>query len=198
MKKILKTIVLTLTILNVSCEEKPLFESYFSTSEITTINEIINYYDNWIVSRTGEQNISKAYIKFLEKTQLKVLKENNTQYLLPKKKEVKQFLSTLELENLEEIYLVKDYYLNYNQEKLVFDTITSPYSLQINYPSKFISFLEDLKEKEKKFRPYYNYVDSEANIGPAAFAEIILGYKEINFKKRDERLVFIVTMIDLL
>jgi hypothetical protein len=198
MKEILKIAVFVITILSVSCDEKSLIEKHFNSSEIITINKIINYYDNWIISETGEQNISSAYLQFLEKVQPKVLKENTTEYLLPDKENVRKFLATLELKNLDKIYLIEDYHLSFDQNKSAFDTIASPYSLRINYPGKFISFLNDLKTKKKFFRPYFEYIDLEAHIGPAAFAEIILGYEEINFKKRDERLVFIITIIDLM
>lgn len=198
MKEILKAIVFTFMILSISCKEKSLIERHFSPDEIITINEIIEYYDNWIVSQTDEKNISKAYLNFLDKVQPKVLKENNTEYLLPDKENVRQFLSSLEQNNLDEIYLVEDYRLTFNQEKSVFDTVLSEYSLRIRYPSKFISFLEELKTDQKFFRPYFDNIDLEANIGSAAFAEIILGYKQINFKKREERLVFVITVLDLM
>ena len=168
----------------------------FNQTELKTIEKIIKYYDDFVISQTGNQlSIDKAYIAFLDKTTPLVNEAVGVNVFLPDKNERITFYRTLDKGALSEIYDIRDTLTIHFRGEGKARKIYSPYSFSLNFDGKYVAFLKELSSRSDFYRNYYESVQVGGDISPKNYAMILQDYKKIDFNKKEERLVFIINLL---
>jgi len=168
----------------------------FNADELITVNKIIDFYDNFVLSKTSENlKIEDAYRQFLDNNCPLVEKSGDLSCLLPDVKEKLDFYSTLDKKNLEEIYAIADTVKYYNRAKGEFEKVYQPYSFMFNTQGKYYDLLKLLSKRNKYFKEYLESIDFVGDLSPSNYMAILDGYRNINFNKKEERLVLIVNLL---
>src|SRR5512133_2885177 len=127
----------------ISCRKSDgLLTKVFNQTELKTIDKIISYYDDYVISHTGNQlPIDKAYIAFLEKKVPMVKETGDFNILLTDRNERIKFFESIDRYVLSEIYDIRDtvnfHFCGENEARKLY----SPYSFNLNYDGKYASFL---------------------------------------------------------
>ena len=171
--------------------EESQLELVFNKSELVTIEKIISYYDEFVVSNSEIKHpIDIAYSEFLNERCQKAIMFNNLNFLLPENKGKFKFYDTLDSITFKEIFNIRDS-INYTNGV----TIYSPYTLSINYNGKYMDLLELLAQKNDFFNNYYQAIISTGDIGPYNYAVVLEEYDNLDFTKKEERLVLIINLL---
>lgn len=169
----------------------------FNADELITVNKIIDFYDNFVLSNTSKNlKIEDAYRQFLSKNCPLVEKSGDMSLLLPDEKEKLDFFSTLDRKALEEIYRITDTLKYYNRFKKEFVKVYQPYSFSLNTQGKYYDLLKLLAKRNEYFKEYLNSIDLAGDLSPSNYRAILHGYKNIDFSKKEERLVLIVNLLN--
>lgn len=168
----------------------------FNQTELKTIEKIIRYYDDFVISQTDNQlPIDKAYIACFEKMKTSIKEADDFDMFLPSIDERIVFYKTLEKKVLSEFYDIKDTltfrYKGENEARNFY----RPYSFTLNYDGKFVSFLKELSSKNEFFRNYYESVQAAGDISPSNYGMLLHDFNKIDFKNREERFVVIISLL---
>lgn len=170
----------------------------FNADQLITVNKIIDFYDNFVLSKTSENlKIEDAYRQFLDNNCPLVEKSGDMSRQLPDEKEKLDFYSTLDRKALEEIYGITDTVKYYNRFKKEFVKVYQPYSFVLNTQGKYYDLLKLLAKRNEYFKEYLNSIEVAGDLSPSNYIAILHGYKNIDFSKKEERLVLIVNLLHL-
>jgi len=173
-----------------------LLSKVFNQTELKTIDKIIKYFDDYVISQTGNQfSIDKAYIAFLDKTTPLINETAGVNVLLPNRNERINFYGTLDKDALSEIYDIRDTLTIHFRGEDKARKIYSPYSFSLNFDGKYVAFLKELSLRNDFYKKYYDTVQASGDIGPSNYARILSDYKNIDFANKEERLVFIINLL---
>ena len=175
-----------------------LLTNYFNESEIKTIEKIIQYFDDFVISQTTNQlPIDKAYIAYFEKMHTSIEKVSDFKMFMPSIDERIVFYNTLDKKTLSEIYVIRDTltirFRGENKPRKVY----SPYSFDLNLHGKYSDFLKELSLRNDFFKIYYETIQVAGDIAPNLYAKILHENNKIDFDDREERLVVIITLLCL-
>ena len=182
-----------------SCKESDdLLTKHFNKSEIKTIEKIIQYFDDYVISQTSNQlTIDKAYTTYLNKMKASIEKASDYDLFLPSIDNRIEFYRTLDKNILSEIYNIKDTLtVNFRGENGP-QKVYSPYSLSLNLHGKYFDFLKDLSLKNDFFKSYYENIQVAGDISPTHYSKILHEHSEIDFNNREERLVVIISLLEI-
>jgi hypothetical protein len=165
----------------------------FNQTELKTIDEIIKYYDDYVLSQTDNQlSIDKAYIAFFEKISPLVDHAADFYKFTPDIDQQIVFYQTLDKKVLSEIFEMKDTltirFRGENEPRKVY----RPYSFDLNLHGKYVAFLKDLSSRNDFFKNYYESIEVAGGISPVNYAMMLHDYNKIDFSKEEERLVVII------
>ncbi len=168
----------------------------FSQTELKTIEKVIKYYDDYVILQTDTQlSIDKAYNTFFDKKTSLVIEASDFNLLLPDKNDRINFYHTLDKVVLSEIYDINDtltvHFRGENEPRKIY----SPYSFDLNYNGKYVTFLKELSSRNDFFKKYYESILVAGDISPVNYAMILHDYNKIDFSKKEERLVLIVNLL---
>ncbi len=182
----------------ISCKKSDdLLTNHFNKSEINTIEKIIQYFDDYVISQTGNQlTIDKAYTAYLEKIKSSVEKSSDLDLFLPAIDDRIDFYETLDKNILSEIYDIRDtltiHFRGENEPRKCY----SPYSFNLNLQGKYFDFLKDLSYKNDFFKSYYETIQVAGDISPTSYSKILNEHSEIDFDNREERLIVIISLLE--
>lgn len=175
--------------------DEPL-HNVFNRSELKTIEKIIGYYDNYVISATGKSlPVEKAYLAFFDQRAPLVKEPADFNLFLPGKDNRISFFQTLNKSALSEIYNIKDTLAIRLKGVDEVRKVYRPYSFSLNVEGKYMGVLKELSRTNEFFRNYYQLVETCGDIGPANYDLILRNYKKIDFSKDEERLVVIIHLL---
>lgn len=196
LRRYLTCIVVLVIGLFASCshQDKTLNE-VFNNNQLVTINRIIDFYDNFVLKQTGNKlSIDKAYEDFLSNTCPVVIETGNINILLPERKERLKFFKSLDKEALKEIYIINDTVSIYNSNERILNAY-QPFSFNINMDGKYFELLEILSKRNDFFKSYFEFVETSGGLNPQTYSHILKGFRNIDFTRKEERLVLIVSLL---
>ena len=182
-----------------SCKKSDdLLTNYFNKSEIKTIEKLIQYFDDFVITQTSNQlPIDKAYIAYFEKIKPSIGQAADFNMFLPSIDERIELYKTLDKEILSEIYDIRDTvtirFRGEDEPRKVY----SPYSFDLNLHGKYADFLQELSLKNDFFKSYYEIIQVAGDIAPTLYAKILHENNKIDFDNREERLVVIISLLRL-
>jgi hypothetical protein len=175
-----------------------ILKNVFNNRELQTIDKIIEYYDNFVISQTDEKlPIDKAYIVFLDKLNPSVEEIGDMSLLLPDTNQRFKFFKTIDKKSLSEIYNIQDSVTIYRKTDKGKTLIKEykPFTFSLNCQGKYLNLLKELSKRNAFFKNYYQNILACGDICPTNYSAILKGYNSINFNKREERLVLIVNFL---
>ena len=192
MKKTLTILALTLSqvvfgqSISKQLEQDALIDKFFNRSDIESISKLIETYDNWILSKTGETDVDSGYHLFFgEVDNCKSSKEFIDKVSLPKTK-------------LDSIFLYFDskhtlptfWELEINRKINQFDTISV--SLRLNSFDRYRKYLNELSNKETLIKDYIKSIDAAAGISPSLVAGLGKHHDKFDFSEIRWRLFYTI------
>jgi hypothetical protein len=175
----------------------------FDKKELALVNEIINYYDNYVLSKTDQRMpIKDAYQAFIAKNAPLALKGENA--LVPSREERVSFFNTLDKKALSNIFYVRDTIYLSSSGKFV-ESVYHPYMFQLRDP-KYLNLMKILSERNDFYLAYCDKVELMGDISTGVNALIIVSYYKDNparkqyseafdFSKKEDRFAFIVPFL---
>ena len=195
MKKTLTILALTLSQIafgqgiSKQLTQDTLIDKFFNENDIESISKLIETYDNWILSKTGETDINSAYHLFFGVVEdCKSNKELIDKVSLPKDK-------------LDSIFSVFDsnfslntfWELEINRKINQFDTISV--SLRINLYDRYRKYLNELSNKETFIKDYLNSTEAAGGITPSQIAGLGKFHDRFNFNDIRWRLFYSINFM---
>jgi hypothetical protein len=174
--------------------DDPDVKEIFKKDEISSLAEIVQFFDDVIIENTKEKDVSKAYLKYFGE----INKSDSFEDLIPiigiaNSHETKKLIDKLKNKGIYNI-IWKDSY-NYNYESK--DTISL--NMTLNLRGKYIHLLELLGENNDFIKKYVYSLQSSGCISPALISDVMKNFnKEMNFKKDVNRLIFAIHYITIL
>ena len=191
-------IVFTQSIFNSCSRKSDPFYIAFNKSQRKFANELIAYYDDFVLSKTDKDiALGDAYVKFLDKTVPDMIEHGNLSYLIPGYEQRDKFLKSLPREDLLEFYYIQDSTYIYNRAEKKMERKYIPFQLGLNTKGKYFYFLELLSDEKEFFKLYYENIAELGTISPSTYALILRDYAKIDFNNKNERLVFIVHFLQI-
>jgi len=181
----------------ISCKKpNDTLSNYFTANELKTIEKIITYYDDHVISQTNTQlSIDKAYIAYFEKISPLVKEVADLNAFLPNKEEQIVFYQTLDKKVLSEIFIIKDTLTIRFKGEIESRKVYRPYSFDLNLHGKYAAFLKELSSRNVFFKNYYESIEVAGGISPVNYAMMLHDYNKIDFSKEEERLVVIINLL---
>ena len=182
-----------------SCKKSDdLLTTYFNKSEIKTIEKLIQYFDDYVITQTSNQlTIDKAYIAYFEKIKPSIEEATDFNMFLPSIDDRILFYKTLDKNILSEIYDIRDTLTIRSRGENEPRKVYSPYSFDLNLHGKYSDFLKELSLRNDFFKSYYETIQVAGDIAPTLYAKILHENSEIDFDNREERLVVIISLLRL-
>jgi hypothetical protein len=187
-------ILIVLFLLNSCFGNEDLINSTFTENEIKTTNQIISFYDDFVYSKTDKSlEIKTAYKAFLDKTIPLVYEQGDLRLITPEQSVHWDFFKSLGSNNLNVFYTIEDS-VYYDQGK----PIKRPPNFQLNYSGNYIQLLKKLSSRNDFFEKYYNsiLIAYSGSGNPVSMQLILTDYDNIDFSKKEERLIFIIAMLE--
>jgi len=184
-----------------ACNQKNLIDEVFNHEEAETIYKIIDFYDAFVLSKTDTNlPIDKAYIVFLNNN-LQLAIDSGDFYgdvhlLIPSDEYLIPFRHSLSIKHLKVFFVDSVFFFSRKQENFY---KYLPDVFATNNYGKYANFLRKMSEKNKFYRQFY---ESGIRCGdiiycPTIYVTLIYEYNEIDFRKKDERLIFIIPFLFL-
>ncbi|MCD4834524.1 MAG: hypothetical protein K8R31_12060 [Bacteroidales bacterium] len=167
-------------------EQDTLINKFFNKSEIESISKLIESYDNWILSKTGETDINSGYHLFFGEV-------DNCE-------SSKEFIDKVSLSKtkLDSIFLYFDskhtlptfWELEINRKINQFDTISV--SLRLNSFASYSKYLNELSDKESFIKDYLKSIDAAGGISPSLVAGLGKHHDKFDFSEIRWRLFYTI------
>jgi hypothetical protein len=182
-----------------SCKKSDdLLTNYFNKSEIKTIEKLIQYFDDYVITQTSNQlTIDKAYIAYFEKIKPAIAQAADFSIFLPSIDDRILFYKTLDKNILSEIYNISDTLTIIFRGETEPRKVYSPYSFKLNLHGKYSDFLNELSLRNDFIKSYYEIIQLAGDITPSLYAMILHENNEIDFDNSEERLVVIISLLRL-
>lgn len=157
----------------------------FDQEETNRLDSIVMFFDRIVVNGSNEQDINKAYREYFANISttesfeviMNDLESDSNGGVLSLIDELK------ETEIFHEIW-----HYSYGLEPRSMDTLYL--MLSLNNQSKYLQLLDLLGNNDKFLKDYRYMIASTGSISPVAIATVMKDYKEVNFKKPVNRLVW--------
>jgi hypothetical protein len=115
--------------------------------------------------------------------------------LLPDKNLKNEFYATLDKEALKEIFIISDTVKYYNRLNNEWISVYQPFSFTLNNDGQYFQLLKTLSTRNDFFKSYFESVENCGDLCPTNYAAILTGFHNIDFKKKEERLVLIINLL---
>jgi hypothetical protein len=171
-------------------------EKVFDRQELQTVNKIIIFYDTFVLQQVeSASTIDKAYNKFLSMNCQIAIDSGYLSVLLPDKNLKNEFYATLDKEALKEIFIISDTVKYYNRLNNEWISVYQPFSFTLNNDGQYFQLLKTLSTRNDFFKSYFESVENCGDLCPTNYAAILTGFHNIDFKKKEERLVLIINLL---
>lgn len=190
-------VIVALFGLFVSCSQTDsALEKVFDKHQLQTVIKIINFYDTYVLQQVENTlTIDKAYHEFLSINCPIAIDSGDLFVLLPDKKLKSEFYETLDKEALKEIFVISDSVKYYNRLKKEWISVYQPFSFTLNNHGRYFQLLKTISTRNDFFKSYFESVENCGDVCPTNYAAILTGFNNIDFKKKEERLVLIINLL---
>ena len=180
----------------------------FDEKEVILVNQIIRYYDNFVLSKTDQnKSIEDAYLEFATVNVTLAEKEGNLALLAPSREERIAFFDTLDKDVLSNIFQITDTIYWYSSGVVV-EADYYPYQFSTG-SLKYLDFMKTLSTRNDFFSSYHNGIENFGDIPPSVYGNIFRAYNNENdspehvkkfneafdFSKKEDRFAFIVPFL---
>ena len=173
-----------------------ILETLFDKHQLITVNKIIDFYDKFVIQQTENTIfIDKAYNDFLNKNCPIAIESGNLSLLLPPKNLKFDFYKTLDKDAFKEIFVICDSIKYFNRNKKEWTYLYQPYSFSLNIQGQYFQLLKVLSSRNDFFNSYFKSVETCGDLSPANYSAIMTEFKNIDFSKKEERLVLIINLL---
>ena len=181
------------------------FKTVFDEKEVALINQVINYYDNFILSKTDKKKpIKDAYLDFITENASLVEILGDLSLFTPLREDNVAFFNTLDRDVLSNLFRISDTIYWYSSGNLIEEEFIPFQQFDINFP-RYFDFMKILSTRNDFYTDYFNFVDAIGDLPSAAFAISVYSnndyferkkYNEaFNFSKKEDRFAFIVPFL---
>lgn len=170
--------------------------NYFTTEQTAELDKIIDFYDAFVLEQTSKDlPIGEAY-KQLVNSNIAAVKENDFSGLVPEKKKLVDFYSTLDKNVLEQVFVVMDSIMYQDMATIKFVSVPlEPFILTPDLEGPYSRLLTDLSKDNTFYGFYIARLNSLDEIGPSVYYSLYNETSPVDFSKRDERLVAIISFM---
>jgi len=173
-----------------------ILEKVFDRQELQTVNKIIIFYDTFVLQQVeSASTIDKAYNEFLSINCQNAIDSGDISGLLPDKNLKNEFYATLDKEALKEIFIISDTVKYYNRLNKEWISVYQPFSFTLNIDGQYFQLIKTLSTRNDFFKSYFESVERCGDLCPTNYAAILTGFHNIDFKKKEERLVLIINLL---
>ena len=176
-----------------SCQKNNVvLQNVFSEEEITEVDKLIQYYDNFINVQTGNKggDLAHSYQTYLQVNSIFAQQGMDMNVLRPSlRAQIELFLS-MKSYFIEKIYQKKAF-----EEHIGRNIEDSNPPLHINPNGKFIQFIQELAKVKPLFASCAKELTEKGDVGPQCYQTLLTLYPKIDFNNKDERFAFIVCML---
>lgn len=176
-----------------SCQrQESIISKFFDKQEITEIDKLIQYYDQFIQKLADNKggDLARSYLTFLQVNTIMAQQGRDMDVLRPSLKSQIDLFNTINPDFIEEIYQKKAF--DQNLDTYIEDS--NP-PLHFNPKGKFALFIQELAKKNSFFSPIAKELEEKGDIGEQSYHLLLDSYPQINFKNKDERFAFIACML---
>lgn len=165
----------------------------FNEEEIHSLELIVNFFDSFILENTEKaQDISQAYYQYFETIKNSGSIEDLSRDIgLSNSDATKALIKKLKDNGI--FYEIWNYAYGYDFETK--DTLSV--ELELNQQSKYVQLLELLGKNNNFFGEYNKHLQSSGTISPGNIALFMKYFREIEFQKEVNRLVFAIHYITI-
>ena len=168
----------------------------FSQEELTTIHEIVGYFDSIVSSKLPKTtDISLAYNQYLDSVCPRMLKKGNIGLSGINARSREKLFYKLDQDHLGEIFIVGDTleYFSMDVKKKIKKYY--PYYVVLNTDGKYVDLLKSLSEDNTFISNYYESIIEYEDLSPGCYGMILRDYDQLDFSDADHRLLFIVNIL---
>jgi hypothetical protein len=194
----IRTLVLILAcaLFQTCSEQEDLLNQVFNYEQVVTIEQIIGFYDEFVLSNTDQsKTIEEAYLIFLKNLCPEIILKGDISPLIPSEKKRFAFCNTLDKKALSEIFFILDSAEVFNNEIKEWQKDAVPFYFSYNTNGLYTKLLEYLSIRNDFFKQYYQNFITSGEIGPTTYASLLIDYSKIDFSRKEERITFIVPFL---
>ena len=190
-----------------SSDPDAVLKQAFDEQEMVIINEVISYYDNFVLSKTDQnKSIKDAYQEFLTVNgPLAEIKGDLSIFCLSNKERA-AFLETLDKNVLLSLLHINDTVYWYSFERELIETEYQPYYVLDVVNHKYSPFLKVLSARNDFYSSYSEEFEICGCIAPSTYGDIFhafdnehleyMKYSEtFDFSRKEDRLAFIIPFL---
>jgi len=165
----------------------------FNEEEIPSLELIVNFFDSFILENTEKsQDISQAYYQYFETIKNSESIEDLSIHIGLSNSDVTKTL----IKKLKDRGIFNEIWnYSYGYDFQTKDTLSV--ELELNQQGKYVQLLELLGENNNYFLEYYKDLQSSGTISPGNIAQFMKYFREVEFQKEVDRLVFAVQYITI-
>ena len=165
----------------------------FNKEEIPSIELIVNFFDSFIVENTEKaQDINQSYYQYFETIENSESIEDLSIHIGLSNSDVTKALIR-KLKDREIFYEIWNYSYGYDFQTK--DTLSV--ELELNQRGKYVQLLKLLGKNNDYFLEYDKHLQSSGTISPSNIAQFMKYFREVEFQKDVNRLVFAVHYITI-
>ena len=175
----------------------------FDEKDMVLVNQVIDYYDNFVLSKTGQKkSIKDAYQEFVTENAPLSEKQGSLSNFIPSRENRLAFFETLDKDVLSKFFHIRDTLFWHSKEGFV-EAEYYPYQFS-STNTKYLNFIKSLSTRNEFYSSYNEEIELFYGFSPAVFATIIKTYSNehekkfseaFNFSKKEDRFVFIATFL---
>lgn len=195
--KILLVIALTYSL--VACNKKETtLTTHFNESELQTIDSILTFFDQFVLSQTNEQlKIGDAYLAYFEQIKPNIEQADDFIDFIPPIEKRISLYESLNQNNLKAFFHIQDtMFIRPSLEEPPFK-MYSPYTFKLNVHGNYMAFLKDLSQRNDFLNTFYMNIYNSGEMSPANYAKIRNDFNQVDFNKKDEKLAIVIALLRL-
>jgi len=176
----------------------------FDEKEVILINQIISYYDNYVLSKMGKNKLIKdAYQEFLTENGPSAEKKGDMSIFCLVGEERIAFLETLDRDVLANLFDISDTIYWYANRVFIETEYKPYYQLDVIY-HRYLDFLKLLSARNDFYYSYCESLELCGDISPTTYGDILFAFdnehlehrrkynETFDFSRKEDRLAFII------
>lgn len=172
----------------------PTVVNVFNEKEISSLERIVDVFDDFIVGNVGEvNNIQKAYNQYFDSvSNEEVFRHLSEQLKLSDSDIIQSLISQLKDDGIfDEIWSYNDYHHYHIDTKQG----TKVLGLKINKNGKYFKMLNSLSKHNDLYESYYKSIMGSGRISPGSISIFLNAFHQVDFSREVNRLIFAIHYI---